>query len=266
MKCGTTSAFHYLSAHPEIVPASTKEPDFFTKHWSEGWGWYENLWPDPVNDQAWALEASTSYTKTPALPNAAKRIASTRAEYRFIYLMRDPIARIESHRRHQFLRGRGTEIGKHLISVSCYARQLDQYRHYFSREQMLLLAFEELRAEPEVALRRVCEFLQIDPAFHFPARNTTFNKSARDGRTYKLLQRLPIVSDVAKQLPLRWRRTVRNRLSKKPPQLPALDDRQRAELRAVLTDDLARLREDYGFDTSVWPSARQPLPDERPNQ
>jgi hypothetical protein len=255
MKCGTTSAFHTLSAHPQIVPARTKEPDFFSQHWDEGWSAYEALWPEPVDDESWALEASTSYTKVPALPNAAARIATTAAEYRFIYLMRDPIARIESHRRHQFLRGRGAEVGKHLLAVSRYATQIDEYRRLFPRDSILLLAFEKLSAEPAAVLRQICEFLDIDPEFQFPARNTPFNKSAEDGRGYRLLQRVPVLSTVAKKLPLRWRRAVRNRLSKPPPELPELDDRRRAELHEALAGELARLRDEYGFDTSLWPTA-----------
>lgn len=253
MKCGTTSAFHYLSAHPEIAPATKKEPDFFTKHWDRGWEWYEELWPIDVGDR-WALEASTSYTKVPTLPNAAARIATTSAEYRFIYVMRDPLARIESHRRHQFLRGRGTLVNEHLVAVSRYAAQLDEYRKRFARESILLLGFEQLSANPSATLRQISEFLDIDPAFSFPAQHTTFNKSAPDGKGYELLRSIPVLSHLAKKLPLRWRRSVRNRLAKAPPKLPPLNAAERADIRAALTDDMTRLRDEYGFDTAIWRS------------
>lgn len=256
MKCGTTSLFHALAEHPEIARPRTKEPDFFTEHWDEGWTWYENLWQQPVSEALWALEASTSYTKRPRLPNAAERMARTKAEYRFVYLMRDPIARIESHRRHGFLRaaeGDGPPaVSEQMIAVSRYAMQLDAYREHFGRERILLLAFEELRERPSVVLRRVCDFLGIDASFPFPARPTQFNKSARDGRAYRLLQGLPIVSQVARRLPLAWRRSVRNRLSQAPPELPPLDLAERRAIAEALAEDLERLRSEYAFDTSVW--------------
>jgi hypothetical protein len=106
-----------------------------------------------------------------------------------------------------------------------------------------------------VVLRRICEFLGIDRTFSFPAQRTTFNKSARDGQSYRLLQALPLVSTLARKLPLLWRRTVRNSLSQAPPELPRLEPAERAALVDVLADDLVRLRDDYGFDTSAWPSA-----------
>jgi hypothetical protein len=264
MKCGTTSAFHYLSAHPEIAPSRVKEPDFFTENWQKGWDWYEALWEPKAAADAWALEASTAYTKIPAMPSAAERIATTRAEYRFIYLMREFMARIQSHRRHYFLReheARATPraVTEHMINLSRYAMQLDEYEKRFPREHLLLLAFEDLRDHPARTLQRICEFLEIDPTLQFPVQRTTFNKSAPDGSAYRLLKSTPILSKLARSLPLGWRREVRNRLAKPPPKIPDLSRDEQKAIDLALRDDLVRLREHYGFDTSVWTdAARKP--------
>jgi hypothetical protein len=69
MKSGTTSLFEYLAGHPMLAPCREKEPDFFARdeRWRRGRSWYEGLWrPAPPAD-GFALEASTSYTKLPAL-------------------------------------------------------------------------------------------------------------------------------------------------------------------------------------------------------
>ena len=39
-RCGTTSLYCYLRAHPQVLPALTKEVHFLSLHWSRGEGWY----------------------------------------------------------------------------------------------------------------------------------------------------------------------------------------------------------------------------------
>lgn len=259
MKCGTTSVFRHLSTHPQIAPARIKEPHFFSNDrvWNQGLPWYEGLWEGAPPD-AWRLEASTGYTKLPLRAGVPQRIQSTGIEARFIYLMRNPLARIESHRRHALLRAKTGEAAadeflfSHLVAVSKYAMQLDAYRERFPREHFLLLSFEQLMADPDLTLKRIAAFLGVDSSFSFPAANTPFNKSARDGTAYKLLTRIPGASTLAQKLPLSLRQAVRNRLSNRADDLPPLSEEKRDWALAELRPDLERLRTEYGFDTSVW--------------
>src|SRR5438552_358541 len=99
MKCGTTSLFSYLKQHPRIAGCETKEPDFFSIHWSRGLDWYQGLWR-PVQAGEIALEASTSYTKLPDHPEVVERMLSTPWTFKLIYVVRDPLERIESHYNH----------------------------------------------------------------------------------------------------------------------------------------------------------------------
>ena len=49
-KCGTSSLYRYLLAHPQVLPCKVKEPQFFTQHLLKIW-WnqkkYFQLFPDP---------------------------------------------------------------------------------------------------------------------------------------------------------------------------------------------------------------------------
>lgn len=107
MKCGTTSLFYYLSEHPQVSAAEDKEPHFFSDDctFTKGITWYQSLWEWKPEHRI-ALEASTTYAMQPKYPNAAQRIAQLEnAQFRFIYIMRHPFARIESHVRHLLAEG-----------------------------------------------------------------------------------------------------------------------------------------------------------------
>ena len=44
-RCGTTSLYYYLRAHPGVLPALAKEVHFLTLHWMRGEGWYRARFP-----------------------------------------------------------------------------------------------------------------------------------------------------------------------------------------------------------------------------
>lgn len=152
MKCGTTSLFQYLAQHPQVAPSSPKEIRFFSlnENWQKGFNWYQTRWQwDPSRHQV-ALEASPSYAALPRRPNVAERIAQVRADFRFIYLLRDPIERIESHYAHAARKSKAptsgmNEVPRQWLELSKYAMQLAPYRECFSVDQVLLLDKSEAK-------------------------------------------------------------------------------------------------------------------------
>lgn len=251
MKSGTTTLFRQLGSHPQVLPCRVKEPKFFTddQKWSLGLDWYRSLWDFREPDERIALEASTDYAKHPSVPCPAERIARTPAGFRFIYLLRNPLERIESHHTHAWAEGwaEGTlEQGvlRHHVDVSRYAEQLARYREHFPAEDFLLLRFEELSRDPLAVLRRVCRFLEIDPFFAFPdahvAHNATVGRlvKPRDGGPW--WGRLRGLRRLARYRAPRVERKFR------------LASEQREFVLEELRDDLARLRAEWGFDPSPW--------------
>ncbi|MFC4258675.1 hypothetical protein ACFOZ5_06455 [Marinobacter lacisalsi] len=67
MKCGTSSLYDYLCGHPDLCPALTKEPEYFSSHQRHGVnvGRYEQLWTFDSRFHQYAMEASTGYAKFP---------------------------------------------------------------------------------------------------------------------------------------------------------------------------------------------------------
>lgn len=106
MKSGTSNLFHVLGQHPQIAPCNLKEPNFFSdeQEYAKGFSYYRDLWDwDPAVHKV-ALEASTTYTKYPR-QEAAGRIAEAAKDFRLIYIMRNPLERIESHIRQGLYQG-----------------------------------------------------------------------------------------------------------------------------------------------------------------
>lgn len=260
MKCGTTTLFEHLAAHPEVCACSIKEPDFFTDEgrWSRGFAWYRDLWDwDPSRHRV-ALESSTSYTMHPRVPCPAARIAELEGDLRFVYVVRDPLERIESEIRHEIGNGRWhpdrriDRVPSHMLAVSDYAMQLDPYRRRFGRERLLLLSLADLRERPVETLRSVCRFIGVDPSFHFPRPAAVANAARNYHPLYYWLAQVPGLPWLARHSPLAPRRAIRRALARPPDPEVRLDDSQRAELREALRPSVERLAAEYGFDTDPW--------------
>ena len=181
MKSGTTSLFEILSQHPEVCPSKTQEPDYFIKDSADSshkdylslWDWQDHL-------HSIALESSVAYSKEPFIKGAAQRIHDAKlGKYRFIYMLRNPLTRIESQVRHGLFAGWGKSLDEGIpedaINFSSYAMQLEKYQKHFPIDDILLVTLEEFIDSPDSVLSRICQFLNIDKNFEFEDIKTTRN-------------------------------------------------------------------------------------------
>lgn len=249
MKCGTTSLYEYLKAQPAICPAIDKEPEFFSENQGHGVcvANYADLWPFESTRHQHVLEASTGYTKYPAETGVPGRIHAYGIWPRFIYLVRNPFDRIESHfnfMQPQDPRWESAISGAQLVAVSNYYLQLEQFRQYFPHERFLVLDFDDLVADPETVVARVYEFLGLS-GHYFPKRYKIRNP------THRALGPIERLRD---WLAARPRRTKANAADEPKAQAAQvrLTDAQQAHVHAELADDMCRLRDEYGVDVAKW--------------
>jgi len=90
-KCGTTSLWAWLRAHPNVFMTEMKEPSFF--NYDDHLGIsnlsdYEELFRDAIDSDAAVGEASVWYLSSPV---AVEKILEYQPEARFIVLVRNPI-------------------------------------------------------------------------------------------------------------------------------------------------------------------------------
>lgn len=265
MKCGTTSLFSYLAEHPQIAACSKKEPNFFLTNynWNKGLDWYQNLWDWNPAEHKIALEASVNYTKIPTFTNAAAKIATVKANFKFIYIMRDPIERIESHYKHRYVRGMeiqerplSKEIDSHLIAVSQYAMQLDEYYKRFPADSILLVNFEDLKNEPHNLVKKVCRFLDLDPDYEFEKLGTIERlpeEKIVDDYLWQSLKNFKPLYSWARLLPSQPKRIVHRFFGRMVKvKNPKLSLEQRNFILSALKEDLLKLNLEYGVDLSSW--------------
>ena len=256
MKCGTTSLFYYLSEHPQIVACKHKELNYFVEdqNFAKGITWYRSMWPTVGQDQI-ALEASPRYTMLPEQSGVVGRIADMKGEnFRFIYIIRHPFKRIESHIVQQLSKGEllRNEIGirEEHLDLSRYARQLDAYTQVFGRKKVHVVLLEDLQQNQQAVLSQVCHFLQIDP--DYPFSRTDVVRNSRE--TLNLhpwlnqMRHLSLMRPLVKQISPRVRQYLRGKLARKDPFSVNLPEQDWAIALEKLQPDLIRLESEYGVD------------------
>lgn len=172
MKSGTTSLHCYLDQHPRIAMSVNKEPGYFVEElsWGRGESWYLNLF-DKDPEYLYRGESSTHYTKLPRYRGVAERLHEFNPQARLIYIMRDPFDRLVSHYWHAVRdAGSGGEFRNIISAVtktpdykafSNYALQLHPYIERFGRDSIHALTFESLVRDPQAALDRIFDWLNV---------------------------------------------------------------------------------------------------------
>ena len=275
MKCGTSYLFDYLAQHPEIAPSCSKEPEFFTQDYEKGLDWYCNLFEFDSKQHRVALEASTGYTKYPYFPPAeenvivAERIQASGIPVKFIYVMRDPIERIQSHYNYGIAMGwgRGREIlDESFISCSRYAMQLENYLERFPRNDILLLNFSDIKEDIVGTSKRVMKFLNLEEIdlsktiskTEVIQKNQTVGQKAESNVLLNLKENLSSLKQLYRSLiPHDFRSRVNTLLSYEYTEIKQLSAQQKMQIFLAIESDITRLQKDYQFDTSRWQTYSQ---------
>jgi hypothetical protein len=218
MKGGTTSLFTYLAEHPQVKPPFRKEIKFFDIHYPQGLGWYRAHFPMRFKMSSGDVtgEATPYYIFHPMAP---QRVSHVLPQVRLIALLRNPVDRAYSHYNHMLrvgreplsfeeavaceperLEGEAEKIiadprystFKHLhysyLARGRYIEQLKKWFEYFPRQQVLILASEELYVSPKTATLKVAEFLGL-PAWA-PANYLAFKQGSYEKMPPRLRKRL----------------------------------------------------------------------------
>lgn len=97
-KCGTTSLYQYLSDHPCVLPAMSKEVFYFGDNYDRGERWYRRHFPLGVERRLWSWWRGSRVLTGEATPNyfnlhdAPDRVRALNADVRLIVMLRDPVA------------------------------------------------------------------------------------------------------------------------------------------------------------------------------
>jgi hypothetical protein len=189
---------------------------------------------------------------------------STLADARLIYMVRDPIDRMLSHYLHNVGGGYDdrplaeafADPEGAYVARSRYFFQLEPYLEEFGPEQIEILTREELKRDRSAAIRRVFDFLGVDPGFNSKQFEREWETgTAKGGGRFRLLDRavrLPVLRAADRnfdRLPeaMRWlvERVVHDPRAGEAPK-PEVPLSLREQLADLFRDDVARLEQVAG--------------------
>ena len=237
-KSGTSALHEYLGLHPEIHMSQVKETHYFAD--PNGWFPFGRISNRRDYERQFETglplrgESSPSYTLWPLQESVSERIHAAVPEARLIYLVRDPIKRMQALylQRVAWQQNLGSfeealgniedPLNEYVIG-SLYMQQLRRYLSCFDAERILVVDQTDLRADRQATLRRVFMFLEVEDfwsdAFRDDANVTgtkrqypaPYRRIARSSVARSLVDRLP---DSVRSGPMA---TVKNTISRPLP-------------------------------------------------
>lgn len=262
-KCATTWEQQSLSGSPGIfMPAP--ELHFFSREYARGFGWY-NAQFDGAKSGDIVGEKSNSYLTQ---PEAATRIHAAYPDVKMIVQMRDPVQRAYSDYCMLLRRGEvDDDIRRHLdpqkvatkrfLRDGLYGQHLARFFSIFPRDQILLLAFEDVATQPDRQLQCVADHIGYTGHLTPPMRNKVKDKNAAvvPAPLRRLLAPLrPVLDPIRDQLPVS---TIRD-LVARPFTYPVLPDDLKTELEAFYRSDKTELADLAPDFHPTWANQKAP--------
>lgn len=195
MKAGTTSLHNYLDQHPGIFMTYIKEPGIFLdepvhlNRYSHI-GTKERLSKMMMRGykgEKRVGESSTIYSEAPSYGlECPENIHKIVPNMKFIYLLRNPFARIRSHYSHCLQLNLYSESydlnslikeDKTFLERSLYYFQLSRYLELFPKGQFKIVFFEEFLRDHKAVLKEIAKFLEVDSDVDFNVKLKQKNKS-----------------------------------------------------------------------------------------
>lgn len=288
-KCGTTSLYHYLNQHPDVFFSTPKEPVFFEAQYERGLDFYRSHYYAGHRGERAIGEARTYHLYLPFVP---QRLHESFPEAKLIALLRDPVDRAYSHWWHRFTRrletrsfedaiahnealladgprfvgeegarawarevNLETTAARHptYLDLGYYALQLERYRALFPHEQLRVLFFEDLSADPEACVRGLWQWLGVDPAPGLTdesAQNVA--NDVLESPLWRPLARASRALSLQTLLPRGLKTRLRERFQGTPAVRPALAPETRERLRAHFEPHNRALAALLERDLSAW--------------
>ncbi|MEL6892516.1 MAG: sulfotransferase domain-containing protein, partial [Actinomycetota bacterium] len=246
-----------LAEHPRIATSTPKELNFFTEdRYAElGIDWYRRQFDDPA-DAVVAGESSVNYTKRHIFPGCAERMHAHVPDVKLVYILRDPLTRIESDWIHAVGAGRwrgdfSSAIAdletSSMVQTSRYWTQLSEYLALYPREQIRIMSYDTISKDPNRAVSEMLEFIGLDPDWTHPMIGKKIHPSSRKMRPNRL--GLLFWEDPVRRRRMRkyLRRIVGTPIEK--PQWSASD---RGRVIEYLQPEVDAIREFSGLDFEGW--------------
>ena len=196
-RCATTWLFTNL-ININKLECGEKETHFFSRHYDYGFDWYyQQIYKKKSSDRMNFCEFSTSYLYSYHAPT---RVKINFPNTKILVVLRNPILRTLSHLRHEVLNGRSNfqdiknsiKNNPSLIDLSLYYDHLKRWIDAHSEEQIKIIIFEEMVANPFQEINSIQSFLGLSQVSKSKLELNKINKSLypTSAKNFKLYQNL----------------------------------------------------------------------------
>ncbi len=279
-RCGTTSMYHYLKAHPQIFMSAVKEPRFFIYSRTSRTlpdnksvstlDDYERLF-DEVDDEVAIGEATPTYI---GRPDVADKIKELIPDCKLIAILRNPSERAISHYQLFVAQAKDTRSLEDVIaherqlmpineldfqtylSFGLYFTHLTRFLERFPAHQLHIELFDDVIQDTPAALARIYTFLDVTSSF-LPDTLNIYNayQIPRSSRLRDWLAQDSFVKRVYQRIvPTRVRQKATNSLHQmnSKDKATVISPNLHHDLRDFFREDTLRLQDLIQRDLSHW--------------
>ena len=181
-RTGTTWLGRALRGHVGL-PEGIKETQFFVWNYAQGLDWYKAYFRNCLPGLPAGEIAPTYFDHA----EARERIAAAIPDCRIICSLRDPVARIYSQYKAWHRAGLLTgpfdyAIQRQFLAASgSYADNVRSWRAAFGKENVMVVLYDDLQANPQAYLDSICSFIGIGTIdlSGSPTKTQPMNRSER---------------------------------------------------------------------------------------
>lgn len=288
-KCGTSSLFSYLSAHPFVNASNPKETFFFMDDDHPLINPLYNFSKNDINgfDKFFnkknlsteiRLEATTHYLFQENIIDKLKQLGG---QLKIIFILREPASRVYSSFKYtqnnlanisnqitftqyvddltserleipDYLSYKNLYVLKNDIEYSKYVLYLEKWYQGFDESQIKLLLFENLKENPREVLFEISNFLEISDDEFDNIKLTRKNVTVRVNNQPLHKLALAINKRIGKFLPPSFKSFYKSALSSTQGRKSREDQLAIEKLKRLYRSYNAQLSDRYGLDVRKW--------------
>ena len=258
-KAGTTSLCGDLQHHPDIYLYPSKETHFFSYRYDRGIDYYKSLF-DPAGEKV-IVDATPEYSTRGKSQIVADRMREHVPDAKLIYMVRQPIRRIESEYVQKLANGAEhmdfdqAVMEWRLLHGSLYEENYQIFAKAFSPERIHVIFFEDYLADKAATISSLLRYLGVDdhPAVFEDrkARNTRDEKIS-DPSLVKSLRNFGAFERYKHLLPDGVKLFLKRSISRKIETDIVWTDALRDKITPIVQNDAALFLERFGKKPDFW--------------
>ncbi len=268
-KSASTWIYTCLYEHPDIcIP--NKDIHFFVldQLFQNGYNWYETNILKHYNNESIVGDMSVIYFTG---EKTAERIKHKYPDAKLFVCLRQPVERAWSHYIQDLKKGHidsstsfeiAMEKDDRYVSFGKYKIHFEQFLKYFDKNQIKVLLFDDLKADPKKFLQGLYEFIGVDSNFTPQYINQKLNK-AKLTRYHWIEHMTTTLSNKMKASKTGqffwWKiknsglpRLIRKINSRSSQEIPPLEEQMQENLRKIFEEDITFVKEYLNRSDLSW--------------